>query len=79
VIYTTGSKIAEHGGFNEDDTHVALLVSHPDLKERSINTAVATTQIAPTILKALGLEPQELEAVRLEGTQILPGLFVDRE
>ena len=34
VIYTTGSKIAEHGGFNEDDTHVALIVSHPALKER---------------------------------------------
>jgi hypothetical protein len=79
TIYTSGSKIAEHGGFNEDDTHVALLVSHPDLKESSINTAVATTQIAPTILKALGLEPQELEAVRLEGTQILPGLFGDKE
>jgi hypothetical protein len=79
TIYTGGSKIAEHGGFNEDDTHVALLVSHPDLKEHSINTAVATTQIAPTILKALGLEAQELEAVRLEGTQLLPGLFVDKE
>jgi hypothetical protein len=79
TIYTGGSKIAEHGGFNEDDTHVALIVSHPDLKERSINTAVATTQIAPTILKALGLEPQELEAVRREGTQLLPGLFVDKE
>jgi hypothetical protein len=72
VIYTGGTKIAEHGGFNEDDTHVALIVSHPFLKERSINAAVATTQIAPTILKALGLEPQELEAVRLEGTQLLP-------
>jgi hypothetical protein len=79
VIYTGGTKIAEHGGFNEDDTHVALLVSHPFLKERSINMAVATTQIAPTILKALGLNPQALEAVRLEGTQVLPGLFVDKE
>jgi hypothetical protein len=57
VIYTTGTKLAEHGGWNVDDTHVALIVSHPFLKERSINTAVATTQIAPTILKALGLEP----------------------
>jgi hypothetical protein len=54
-------------------------VSHPDLKTSSINTAVATTQIAPTILKALGLEPRELEAVRLEGTQVLPGLFVNKE
>jgi Type I phosphodiesterase / nucleotide pyrophosphatase len=75
TIYTGGSKLAEHGGFNEDDTHVALLVSHPDLKTSSINTAVATTQIAPTILRALGLNPQELEAVVLEGTQVLPGLF----
>jgi hypothetical protein len=79
TIYTGGSKLAEHGGFNEDDTHVALIVSHPDLKERAINTAVATTKIAPTILKALRIEPQELEAVRLEGTQILPGLFGDKE
>jgi hypothetical protein len=73
VIYTTGSKIAEHGGFNEDDTHVALLVSHPDFDQQSINAAVATAQIAPTILKVLGLDPDALDAVRLEGTPALPG------
>jgi predicted AlkP superfamily pyrophosphatase or phosphodiesterase len=77
VIYTTGSKIAEHGGFNEDDTHVALLVSHPDFDQESINATVATTQIAPTILKVLGLDPNELDGVRLEGTPLLPG-FEDR-
>jgi arylsulfatase A-like enzyme len=77
VIYTGGSKIAEHGGFNPDDTHVALLVSHPDFPERLIDTPVATTQIAPTILKALGLDPDELEAVRLEHTKVLPGLDAD--
>ena len=27
VIFTGGSKIAEHGGFNEDDIHTALLLS----------------------------------------------------
>jgi hypothetical protein len=75
TIYTGGTKIAEHGGFNEDDTHVALLVAHLALTKSSVNTAVATTQIAPTILKVLGLNPQELEAARLEGTQVLPGLF----
>jgi arylsulfatase A-like enzyme len=72
VIYTGGSKIAEHGGFNEDDTHVALVVAHPDFRKLSINTAVTTAQIAPTILKVLGFNPNELEAVRLEGTQVLP-------
>jgi predicted AlkP superfamily pyrophosphatase or phosphodiesterase len=77
VIYTGGSKIAEHGGFNPDDTHVALLVSHPDFPEQMIETPVATTQIAPTILKVLGLDPDELDAVRLEHTKVLPGVDAD--
>jgi len=72
TIYTSGSKIAEHGGFNEDDTHVALVVSHPALRKASINAAVASTQVAPTILKVLGLDPNELDGVRQEGTPLLP-------
>lgn len=74
TIYTSGSKLAEHGGFNEDDTHVALLVTHPSLGQGSINAAVTTSQIAPTILKVLGLNPRELDAVRMEGTPSLPGI-----
>jgi hypothetical protein len=31
-------------------------------------------QVAPTILKALGLDPHKLVAVQREGTQVLPGL-----
>jgi hypothetical protein len=77
VIYTTGSKIAEHGGFNPDDVHVALLVSNPELPEAQVGSTVATRQIAPTILKALGLDPNELEAVRAERTSILPGFEGD--
>jgi predicted AlkP superfamily pyrophosphatase or phosphodiesterase len=77
VIYTSGTKIAEHGGFNVDDTHVALLVSNPRLREATVDAPVATTQIAPTILGVLGLDPDELEAVRLEHTQALPGFNAD--
>jgi len=73
VIYTGGSKIAEHGGFNEDDVHVALIMANPSIGKVTINAAVATTQIAPTILKVLGLDPEELDGVRLEGTRVLPG------
>jgi hypothetical protein len=31
VIYAklTATKIAEHGGFSEDDTHVALVIANP--------------------------------------------------
>jgi membrane-anchored protein YejM (alkaline phosphatase superfamily) len=61
VIYSLSKKkIAEHGGFAKDDTHVALVVSHPDFRKESVNTLVATTQIATTVLKALGLDPASL-------------------
>ena len=33
-----------------------------------------TTQVAPTILKILGLDPNELDSVRKEGTPVLPEL-----
>src|SRR5215469_362217 len=75
VIYAspTATKIAEHGGFSADDTLVALLVANPTLKKGSISTAVQTTQIAPSILQLLGLDPNKLQAVGIEHTQILPG------
>jgi hypothetical protein len=74
VVYTgSKSKLAEHGGFAHDDTNVLLLLANPGILPRTITANVETTQIAPTILKALGLPPSELEAVRQEGTATLPG------
>jgi hypothetical protein len=67
--------IAEHGGFNEDDTNVELLISNPGLSAKIVKTPVQTTQIAPTILKALGLNPNALQAVQKEQTAVLPLLF----
>src|ERR1019366_6491677 len=75
VVYTgSKSKQAEHGGFAHDDTHVMLLVSNPDLQSRTIDSFVETTQVAPTILSILGLDPNSLQAVQMEGTPVLPGL-----
>ena len=74
VIYTGSlKKQAEHGGFAQDDTNVMLLVSNPRLKARTVTTFVETTQVAPTILSMLGLDPNALTAVKAEGTQVLPG------
>ena len=74
VVYANKpSKIAEHGGFTEDDTHVALLVANPGLPAGQVSAFVHTTQIAPSILEALGFDGNELQAVRAEGTQPLPG------
>ncbi len=74
TIYSgSHAKVAEHGGFSTDDTHVALIVvnggGQPGGK---VDEAVQTTQIAPTILRALGLNPGALDAVWMEGTAPLP-------
>jgi Type I phosphodiesterase / nucleotide pyrophosphatase len=75
VVYTGGKgKIAEHGGANPEDRDVALAVYAPsELHPGEIGASVETTQIAPTILRLLGLDPAELKAVRVEGTRVLPG------
>ncbi len=79
VIYTTSTaKDMEHGGFADDDGHVALLVSHPSLGKLVVGERVGTTQVAPTVIRALGLEPRLLDAVRKEGTPVLPHLFSGR-
>ena len=76
TIYTGSSKKnAEHGGFSFGDTNVGLIVSNPDLHSRVVKTPVATSQVAASILKALGIDPSELQSVRQEGTQVLPFLF----
>jgi hypothetical protein len=76
TIYTASTKKnAEHGGFSFGDTNVGLIVSNPELRARTVKTPVATSQVAASILKALGLDPAQLDAVRKEGTQVLPFLF----
>jgi hypothetical protein len=76
VIFTPphDGKLTEHGGFHDDDVHVALLLSNPRLAgtDRQVTWPVSTTQVAPTILAALGLQPDLLQAVAQEGTAPLP-------
>jgi type I phosphodiesterase/nucleotide pyrophosphatase len=74
VVFTGGkSKIAEHGGASADDRAVPLVVSGTG-RGAVVTGAVETTQIAPTILRLLNLDPRSLAAVRAEGTRVLPGL-----
>jgi hypothetical protein len=64
--------IADHGGFAHDDTNVMLLVSNPAFTPQTVAATTTTMQVAPTIVKTLGLDPKALDAVRAEGTQVLP-------
>jgi Type I phosphodiesterase / nucleotide pyrophosphatase len=75
TVYTGGTKIAEHGGDNPGDRHVPLLVYAPGTVPHStVHSWVETTQVAPTILNLLGLNPNALQAVQEEGTKVLPGI-----
>jgi hypothetical protein len=74
VVYTGGTaKIAEHGGASEADRHVPLVVVSPGADRTGITTdqAVETTQIAPTALRALEIDPGQLSAVNAEHTPAL--------
>jgi hypothetical protein len=73
-VYTgKKAKIAEHGGDNPADRHVALVVSGvPVANTGSNDSPVETTQIAPTILNLLGLDPNQLKSVQIEHTAALP-------
>jgi hypothetical protein len=64
TIYTKSTgKIAEHGGFNVDDYHVAMLGVGPYFQKNVTVTApVQTTQVAWTICSILGLDCTQLTA-----------------
>ncbi len=73
VVYTGSSKkLAEHGGFSHDDTNVLMVLSNPSFTQSTVNTQVETMQVAPTVLRALGLDPMQLQSVQIEGTAVLP-------
>ena len=73
VTYTgSAKKLMEHGGLAHDDTNVMMLFANPGFATKTVSAAAETAQVAPTILKALGLDPQSLDAVKIEGTAVLP-------
>jgi hypothetical protein len=76
TIYTASTaKNAEHGGFNFADTNVALIVSRALFQTgKLIKTPVSTSQVAPTILNLLKINPLSLKSVAIEKTPILPEL-----
>jgi hypothetical protein len=74
VVYATANaKLVDHGSGSAEDTHVPLVVVDPHHQGGvTLDCSVSLRQVAPTILKSLGLKPQALDAVRLEGTKKLP-------
>ena len=73
---------AEHGGLNENETHVPLIITGGTtngvpITPGIIRAPVSTTQIAPTILELLNLDVNALQATRLENVGVLGGIKSD--
>src|SRR5580658_5378038 len=68
--------IGDHGGFGHDDTNVIMLLANPSFHAQTVAVTTRTAQVAPTILAALGMDPNALDAVKVEGTEVLPGFFL---
>jgi hypothetical protein len=75
IIYTkpTATKVAEHGGFTDDDRHVPLVVALPGGRARTATDRVETRAVAPSILRILRLDPRRLDATAT-GVRPLPQL-----
>jgi YVTN family beta-propeller protein len=84
-VGNTASKFkrAEHGGFSEDDTHVALIVGggavSDDVQGTTVADPVQTRQIAVSVLNSLGLSAAKLQGAVIEGTKGLPGLDLPQD
>jgi hypothetical protein len=63
---------AQHGGFNENELHVPITIVHNTVKHGMVQAPVTTTQLAPTMLNLLNIDPHNLTGVTVEGTAILP-------
>jgi len=75
TVFTDGTaKIAEHGGMSPDDRHIPLLVAGSGIGKHEVGEQVSLTQVAPTLLGRLGLDPNQLQAVTVEHTAALPSL-----
>ena len=61
-------------GLAEDD-HVAMLISGKQLTGRVDKTTVPVTQLAPLLLRALGMEKFDLQSLHQEHSPALPGIF----
>jgi hypothetical protein len=76
VTYSSSTAmVGDHGGFAHDDTNVMLLVANPGFTAQTVAAVATTRQVAPTMVKALGLNPNLLDAVQMEGTQLLPEVW----
>lgn len=74
-VYYSEQGVGVDGGDREAATHVPLLISGTQFTGRVDKTWVPTTQTAPLLMRGLGMDKFDLEALHHEHTPALPGIF----
>ncbi|KAJ6102005.1 hypothetical protein N7486_004432 [Penicillium sp. IBT 16267x] len=78
TLYESGAT-EDHGAWFPDDLDVPLVFYNPTFTHANISLEVRTTQIASTILAALGLPLAQLDGWRAEGSPVLPFLGLSNQ
>lgn len=71
----TSSSSGMPARFEDQNANVALVISGPQFRDRRDPTSVPTTETAALLLRALGMEKLDLEALHREHSPALPGIF----
>ena len=74
TLYSTNKQTENHGAWIPDDLDVPLVFYNPTFTPANISLEVKTTQLAATMLSALGLPLAQLDAWRAEGAPVIPYL-----
>ncbi|RDW68157.1 hypothetical protein BP6252_09553 [Coleophoma cylindrospora] len=74
TLYSTNTQTANHGAWLPDDLDVPMVFYNPTFTGKNMTLPVKTTQLASTMLSALGLPLAQLDGWRKEGAPVLPYL-----
>ncbi|KAL1846748.1 hypothetical protein Plec18170_009039 [Paecilomyces lecythidis] len=74
TLFSTNKQTSNHGAWLADDLNVPLVIYNPAFAPQNLSNEVKTTQLASTMLSALGLPLAQLDAWRAEGSPVLPFL-----
>lgn len=74
-IRWTSSAAGVRARSEDQNANVMLVISGPQFRNRRDPTPVPTTQAAALLLRALGMEKLDLEALHREHSPALPGIF----
>jgi hypothetical protein len=72
TLFSANAQTENHGAWLPDDLEVPMVFYNPSFSPANHSLEVKTTQLASTMLSALGLPLAQLDGWRSEGSPVLP-------